>query len=79
MNFGIIGAGDIANAMATTLNALEETNLYAIASRDIGRANEFKNKYNAEKSYGSYAEMVEDENIDVVYIATPHAFHFERT
>lgn len=65
--------------MATTLNALEETNLYAIASRDIDRANEFKNKFNAKKAYGSYAEMVEDENIDVVYIATPHAFHFEHT
>lgn len=78
MNFGIIGAGSIANAMATTIERMTKVNMYAVASRSIEKANEYKEKYHMEKAYGSYEELVKDENVDVIYIATPHSFHYEQ-
>jgi len=78
MNFGIIGLGNIANKFAKTLNEMNET-LYAVASRDINKAIEFKNKYNAYKCYGSYEELFNDPNIDIVYIATPNNMHLNNS
>lgn len=77
LNFGIIGAGHIANAMATTIMQMREVNMYAIGSRSIEKAVAYKEKYKMEKAYGSYDELVKDENVDVVYVATPHSFHYE--
>ncbi len=76
MNFGIIGLGNIANKFATTLNKLNET-LYAVGSRDINKAKEFAEKYNSSKYYGSYEELLNDPNIDVIYIATPNNMHYK--
>ena len=76
MNFGIIGLGNIANKFAKTLNALNET-LYAVASRDINKAKEYATNYNATKYYGSYEELYNDPNVDVIYIATPNNLHYK--
>lgn len=80
MNFAIIGAGHIAKLMAQTINDLhnDEINLYAIASRSINRANKFKDEFNVEVAYGSYEELVKDEKVDLIYIATPHSHHYEQ-
>lgn len=75
MNFGIIGLGHIANKFAETINKMGEC-LYAVASRDIKKALEFKEKYNSVKYYGSYEEIYKDPNIDILYIATPNSFHY---
>lgn len=72
---GIIGAGKIAGVVADTLNQLNQFAPYAIASRDIDKANEFGDKYNVEKRYGSYEELINDPDVDLVYIATPHSEH----
>ena len=72
----IMGAGAIAAKMAYTINRMEEAELYAIASRDITKAERFAKEYNVEKAYGSYEEMVKDENIDLVYVAVPHTHHY---
>lgn len=77
MNVGIIGAGVIAKTMAKTLTGMEEADFYAIASRDITKAEAFAKAHGAEKAYGSYEAMLEDEAIDLVYIATPHSLHYE--
>lgn len=77
MNIAIMGAGGIANAMARTVNEMGDARLYAVASRSIEKAEGFAGKYNIEKAYGSYEEMVKDESVDLVYIATPHSHHFE--
>ena len=60
MKIGIIGAGNIAGTMATTLQQMKGTECYAIASRDIKRATEFADKYGFERAYGSYADMLND-------------------
>ncbi len=78
MNFGIIGAGSIAETMAYTIMNMSEVNLYAIASRSIDKAISYKEKYHMQAAYGSYEELAQDKNVDVIYIATPHSFHFEQ-
>lgn len=78
MNFGIIGAGNIANTFATTLTQMSEPKAYAIASRSMEKAEEFRARYGMEKSYDSYSALVKDPDVDVIYIATPHSFHYEQ-
>lgn len=73
---GIIGAGWIAEKMAEALAPLENYCVYAIASRSIGKATEFAGRWNIPKAYGSYEDMVKDNDVDLVYIATPHSHHF---
>ncbi len=73
---GIIGAGWIAEKMAAALAPLEDYCVYAIASRSIEKAQSFAERWNVAKAYGSYEEMVTDEEVDLVYIATPHSHHF---
>ncbi len=77
MKIGIIGAGNIAGTMATTLQQLKGTECYAIASRDISRARAFADKYGFEKAYGSYSDMLSDPYVELVYIATPHSHHYD--
>lgn len=78
-NWGIIGLGKIAKKFTSDLLLAENANLYAVASRDLGKATEFSSAYNAKKAYGSYEELAADPKVDIIYIATPHVFHFENT
>lgn len=77
MNLAILGAGRIACTMARTVNGMEDVHLYAVASRSLERAGNFAKEYNVEKVYGNYEEMLQDQNVDLVYIATPHSHHCE--
>lgn len=80
MKVGILGAGNIATSMATAINGLpDDYELYAVASRDIEKARKFSKDWNVERAYGSYEEMLSDDNIDMVYVATPHSHHLEHT
>lgn len=78
MKVGILGAGNIAIQMAITIDKLEDVENYCVASRSIDKAKEFADKYGFRKAYGSYVEMLEDKNVDLVYIATPHSHHYEQ-
>ncbi|MBT1172830.1 Gfo/Idh/MocA family oxidoreductase [Bifidobacterium sp. MA2] len=85
VNVAILGAGSIANTMATTLVAMAADpryagwiHPYAVAARDFERAEAFRGRYGFDKAYGSYEELVEDPMVDLVYIATPHNFHAEQ-
>ncbi|MCR5421689.1 MAG: Gfo/Idh/MocA family oxidoreductase [Lachnospiraceae bacterium] len=75
MKMAILGAGGIAGIMATTIAGIDSVESYAIGSRDKKKAEDFANKYGFSKSYGSYEEMLEDDQIDLVYIAVPHSHH----
>ena len=77
MNIGFIGAGRIANTLASTMARMEDVNLYAVAARDLDRAQAFAAQYGFDKAYGSYAEMLRAPNVELVYIATPPYHHFE--
>ena len=73
----IMGTGKIAKKMATAINGLDEVEAYAVASRDLERAQQFADEWHFAKCYGSYEEMVKDPDIKLIYIATPHAMHYE--
>ena len=75
----VIGLGNIANKFATDLLTVEGAELYAVASRTQQKSDDFAKKYQAIKAYSSYEALVNDENIDAVYIATPHSLHKENT
>lgn len=79
MKIGILGAGKIACKMAETINLLndQDVELYAIGSSSYKKSEEFAKKYGIEKAYGSYEELVSDEAIDLIYVATIHSKHFE--
>lgn len=76
MNVAILGAGNIACKMAAAINALDgSVCAYAVASRDLEKAEAFREKWGFQKAYGSYEQMLEDSQVDLVYVATPHSFH----
>lgn len=77
--WGILGAGRIAEKFCTAINFVEGSELYAVASRDINNAKAFAAKFNAAVFYDRYEDLMKDENVDIIYIATPHAFHYEQT
>jgi len=77
--WGIIGLGKIAHKFAEDLQKVVGAELYAVASRSLEKAEEFAEKFDAEKSYGSYEELAQDPDVDVIYIATPHVFHHENS
>ena len=76
LKWGILGPGNIARDFAQALNRVNGE-VYAVASRNKERAEKFARENNVKKAYGSYDEIIKDENIDVVYIATPHSNHYE--
>ncbi len=76
LNFAIMGAGHIAAKMARTLDFLrDEVSPYAVASRSLARAEAIRAESGFARAYGSYAEMLADDNVDVVYVATPNHLH----
>jgi predicted dehydrogenase len=75
IRWGIIGLGNIADTFASDLLMVEGAELYAVASRTEQKAQAFAQKYQATKAYASYEALVNDANIDAVYIATPHSEH----
>ena len=79
MRIGIIGAGWIAEKAAITLNGLANCEAYAIASRSIEKAETFAKQWEMKKAYGSYAELITDPDVDLVYVATPHSHHYDVT
>lgn len=76
LKVGILGAGHIAQKMATTLMGMKEAELYAAAARELSRAEQFANEFHAQKAYGNYEALADDPDIDLIYIATPHSHHF---
>lgn len=78
LKIGILGAGRIAEKMAHTIAVLEEAEIIAVAARDSVRARDFAARHNIARTYGSYAELLADSEIELVYIATVHSVHYEQ-
>ncbi len=77
VKMGILGAGNIASLMAATMRELDSVECYAVGARDYDRAEAFAKKYGFVKAFGSYDELVKDPEVELIYIATPHSFHYE--
>lgn len=76
---GIIGAGNIAHKAAYTVGRMEGFEMYGIASRSLEKAQQFAAECGCTKAYGSYAELIADPEVDMLYIATPHSHHHDVT
>ncbi len=76
--WGILGAGRIAEKFCSAISVVQGSEVYAVASRDLQKAKDYAAKYGATKFYDSYDDLANDKNIDIIYIATPHAFHHEQ-
>ena len=75
-NWRIVGSGWIAHDMAKAL-IQEDVGIYGVASGHYSTAKKFSEEFSIEHVYENYQAMFEDENIDIVYIATPHNSHYE--
>lgn len=75
-NWACIGCGHIANEMAQAMQKIDK-GFSAVYSRTKSKATDFANKYAVDKVYDSFDEVLCDDNIDIIYIATPHNSHIE--
>jgi predicted dehydrogenase len=75
IRWGILGAGGIANTVSGDINLTDGNVVTAVAARHAGRAAEFAARHGAARSYGDYAALVGDDEVDVVYVSTTHPHH----
>lgn len=76
LNVGIIGAGHIAEKAAATLAAMDDMQCLAIGSRSQEKAQAFAKRFGIPRAYGTYADLLADPQVQLVYIAVPHSCHF---
>ena len=77
VRWGLLATGKIASAFAADLALLPECEIAAVAARREESAAAFARTHGAARAYGDYRALVEDPDVDVVYVATPHALHAE--
>ncbi|MDB4904893.1 MAG: afr 2 [Mucilaginibacter sp.] len=79
IRWGILGAGRIARKFASDLKLVENAELIAIGSRGMQSADEFNKEFPVKYCHYSYQDLVQNPEVDVIYIATPHNLHYENT
>lgn len=83
LNWGVVATGGIARTVVRDLAMLPDATLHAVSSRFLERAEEFAREFGFRRHYGDdggipgYVALAQDPDIDVVYVATPHAQHYE--
>lgn len=75
LNWAVLGTGVIANEMAQALQKMGKS-LYAVGNRTHQKAIDFAEKYGVGKVYDQIDDMFEDENVDIIYITSPHNTHY---
>ena len=73
--WGILGPGNIVKRFMTALPSVPNAVLAAVGSRDAAKAESFAREYGFAKSYGSYTGCINDPDVDILYVSTPHPFH----
>lgn len=77
IKWGIIGAGHIAQRFARSLAHSNQGKLYAVASHTVTKLDLFAEEYPGISTYTDYMQILEDKNVDVVYIALRHKDHYK--
>jgi predicted dehydrogenase len=77
--WGILAPGKMSAKFTRGLRLLDNAELYAVGSRDLYRAKQFADDFGFKKYYGSYEELAGDKDVDIIYIASPHSYHYEHT
>ena len=80
IKWGVLGCAGIAiRALIPAITSCQNAELYALASRDEDKARRIAGEHNAEKAYGSYGALLDDPEVDAVYIPLPNSMHAEWT
>ena len=79
IRWGILACGKIAKKFAADLKLVDDGELIAVASRDIERAKQFATEFPTKHIFGSYEELVNCDEVDAIYVASPHSHHHEHT
>ena len=79
MNVATIGSGVIVERMIEAMRLDGRYNLYCVYSRTKKRAKEFAEKHGIQKYYTDMEEMLNDENVDIVYVASPNSLHYSQS
>jgi xylose dehydrogenase (NAD/NADP) len=77
LRMGVLGAGGIAGHFCAASPQFDSVDVVAIGSRDKAKGDAFAAKYGLQRAYGSYQEIVDDKDLDAVYIALPNGLHKE--
>ena len=77
LKWGILAPGGIANKFADAVRDFTAGTVVAVGSRDAGRAADFAEGHGIPRSYGSYSDLVADDDVEAVYVASPHSGHRE--
>ncbi|MFF6984288.1 Gfo/Idh/MocA family protein [Streptomyces sp. NPDC008343] len=78
LNWGVTGPGRIAGLFVEALQTYTAQQVVAVGSRDAARARAFADRFGIPAAYEGYADLLGDERVDIVYIASPHSGHFEQ-
>src|SRR6478609_8496002 len=79
IRWGILGCGRIARKFASDLKLVKNAELVACGARSAASADAFAKEFNVKNAHDSYEALVKDDEIDVIYVATPHSHHHEHT
>jgi len=77
LRWGILGLGKIAHKFCEDLARVDGNIIQSVGSRNQEKANQFAKKHSSVHAYGSYDELIADQDVDIIYIATPHNSHLE--
>jgi predicted dehydrogenase len=78
IRWGVIGAGRIARQFASDFSHVSNAELVAVAARDGSRAREFARRWSIPAAHSGYESLYAAEDVDAIYIATPHTLHFDQ-
>lgn len=79
VKWGIIGLGNMAEVLATTIDGDKDAVVFAVSSRNIDKAKSFASRHGKCLAYGSYFDMLNDykATVDIIYVATPLKYHYQ--
>ena len=77
LNWALLSTARINERLIPEIRKSKNSQLMAVASRDIKKSENYAKKHNIQKAYGSYEDLLEDKDIDVVYISLPNHLHAE--
>ncbi|MGY5883756.1 Gfo/Idh/MocA family protein [Modestobacter lacusdianchii] len=75
IRWGVVGPGRIAEKVVEDFAVVDGARAVAVASRSLDRARDFAGRHGIDRAHGSYAEVLADPDVDVLYVATPHPQH----
>ena len=75
IRWGILGGGNIARRFAESMEAVSGNKITAVSCRSREKAEDFAGRYGIDRAFGSHESLLEDDQVDAIYLALPHGLH----